>query len=91
MEFEWDPRKADENLKKHKVSFEEAQEAFVDPNGVDVFDDTHSDVEIRFILLAFSSKRLLFVGYTTRDEDVIRIVTARKATAYEREFYYEGE
>jgi uncharacterized DUF497 family protein len=89
MEFEWDPRKAAENYRKHGIRFEEAQEAFFDPNAVEIYDDKHSDVEARFMLIAFSPKRLLWVGFTVRRNDVIRIITSRKATAEERRQYYE--
>jgi len=86
MEFEWDPRKSEANWKKHGVRFEEAMEAFYDPHGVDIF-DPDSVNEIRFRLIALSSKRLLMVGYTIRREEIFRIITARKATAYETRYY----
>jgi len=89
MEFEWDPRKAEENYKKHRIRFEEAQEAFLDPNGVEIFDDGHSLEEVRFMLIGFSTRRILLVGFTVRKANVIRIITARKATGEERRHYYE--
>ena len=88
MEFEWDKEKAESNIRKHGVSFIEASEAFKDPNAVEFFDESNSDIEIRFRLLAFSPKRLLFVGYTIRDDEIIRIITARKATTAEKRYYY---
>ena len=90
MEFEWNPKKARANLKKHGVAFEEATQAFFDPNAIEFLDDINSDEEIRFRLLALSTKRLLFVGYTTRGNEVIRIITARKATAVEKRYYNES-
>lgn len=88
MEFEWDPRKADANLKKHGVSFTEAAEAFYDPNAIEFLDDVASDNEVRFQLIGISKVRLLFVGYTTRAER-IRIITARKANAKQTKYYNE--
>ena len=88
MDFESDPPKAVKNFEKHGVSFDEASLAFFDPNAVEIFDDLHSDEEIRFQLLGISSVRLLFVGYTVRDER-IHIITARKANARQVRYYNE--
>ena len=88
MEFEWDKEKAEANVRKHGVSFIEASEAFKDPNAIEFFDEINSVNEIRFRLLAYSPKRLLFVGYTIRENETIRIITARKATAAEKRYYY---
>ena len=73
MEFEWDKEKAESNEQKHGVSFMEASEAFKDPNAIEFFDELNSDTESRFRLLAFSPKRLLFVGYMIREREIIRI------------------
>ncbi len=70
MRFEWDPDKAATNLKRHRVSFEEAVEAFFDPTAVDDFDPEHSLEETRFNLIGLSSRRLLFVVYTQPEDDV---------------------
>ena len=91
MEFEWDRKKAESNKRKHGVSFNEASEAFNDPNAIEIFDELTSDDEIRFRLLAFSPKRLLFVGFTVRNGDTIRIITARKATTAEKRYYYDEQ
>ncbi len=88
MEFEWDPRKASANLSKHDVSLDEASLAFADPNAVEFFDDLNSDDEIRFQLIGISEIRLLFVGYTVREER-IRIITARRANAKQTKYYNE--
>ncbi len=88
MEFEWDPGKAAANLRNHGVSFNEAAEAFSDENAVEFFDDDHSVDEVRFQLVGLSSIRLLFVGYTVREE-MIRIITARKASAKQVKYYNE--
>ena len=53
--------------------------------------ETYAGDEARFRLLALSSKRLLLVGYTLRDDDIFRIITARKATAYETRYYNESK
>jgi hypothetical protein len=84
MKFEWDPVKAKSNLKKHRVSFEEAVTVFYDPLAA-TFDDTdHSEGEYRFITIGFSSaNRLLVVSHSEGGED-LRIITARLATVYER-------
>jgi uncharacterized DUF497 family protein len=84
MQFEWDPKKAKLNLRKHKVSFEEAVTVFYDPLSA-TFDDTnHSFGEQRFITIGFSSQgRLLVVSHTERGT-VLRIISARLATAHER-------
>ena len=85
LEFEWDPRKARANLKKHGVSFEEAQSVFFDDEALFRDDDEHSDDEERFVLLGLSSiLRILVVVHCFRGtDDVIRIISARKATPSE--------
>lgn len=88
MEFEWDPQKAVANAEKHGVTFDEASLAFSDPNGVEFFDELNSDEEMRFQLIGISETRLLFVGYTVRD-DRVRIITARKGDAKQTKYYNE--
>jgi uncharacterized protein len=88
MEFEWDPLKEAVNLKKHGVSFIEAAEAFRDERAVELYDDVHSETEIRFQLVGLSDARLIFVVYTVRRE-VIRIISARKANAKQVRIYNE--
>jgi uncharacterized DUF497 family protein len=84
MRFEWDPEKARRNLKKHGVAFDEAVKAFYDPLSATFDDPDHSDEEQRYITIGFSSQgRLLVVGHTERGE-VVRIISARRATAHER-------
>jgi len=84
MRFEWDPEKARRNLKKHRVSFDEAVTAFYDPLSATFDDPGHSDEEQRYITVGFSSQgRLLVVGHTERGE-IVRIISARRATAHER-------
>lgn len=87
--FDWSPAKAASNLRKHGVSFEEAQTVFYDEFAVQFFDDAHSEAADRFIMLGMSTHaRLLVVCHCERgDGDVIRIVSARKATSTESRFY----
>jgi len=89
IRFEWDPRKADANLRKHKVSFEDAQSVFSDERALLIDDPDHSEEEDRFVLLGLSqSLRLLVVVHCYRAEgQIIRIISARKADAEERSFY----
>jgi len=84
MRFEWDPEKARRNLKKHGVAFDEAVTAFYDPLSATFDDPDHSNEEQRYISIGFSSQgRLLVVGHTERGE-IVRIISARRATAHER-------
>jgi hypothetical protein len=79
MRFVWDPDKAEINLGRHQVAFEEAIEAFFDPQAVDEYDADHSVYEHRYNLIGWSSRRLLFVVYTEPEDGVINIISARKA------------
>jgi uncharacterized DUF497 family protein len=92
MRFDWDPSKAATNLKKHQVSFDEAKTVFFDDFAVQFFDEEHSDTEERFIMLGMSSNaRLLVVCHCERvGGEVIRIISARKATRGESAFYRGG-
>jgi uncharacterized DUF497 family protein len=84
MQFEWDPKKAKNNLKKHGVSFDEAVTVFYDPFSATFDDVDHSFEEQRFITIGYSSKpRLLVVAHTERGRN-IRIISGRPATAHER-------
>jgi uncharacterized DUF497 family protein len=87
LTFEWDEKKADENLSKHGVSFEEAKTVFNDPFSVTVYDPGHSIDEQRYIDIGLSSKaRLIVVSYSERGER-IRIISSRKATKKEQRNY----
>ena len=89
MTFEWDPLKARSNLWKHRVSFEEASTALLDPLSKTETDPSHSIEEYRFITFGMSARgRLLVVSYTERHE-IIRLISARLATKCEREIYEE--
>ena len=89
LRFEWDPRKARQNLLKHGVSFEEALTVFADPLARIFDDQDHSIEEQRDIIVGHSIKeRLLVVCFTAQGESV-RIFSARKATRRERKDYEE--
>jgi len=89
--YEWDSKKAANNLKKHKVSFEEAITVFTDPFALTFNDPDHSDDEQRFITIGTSSKeRIVFLSHVDRGEDQIRIISARPATAAEAHAYQES-
>ena len=85
MRFDWDPKKAAANLKKHSVSFEDAQTAFEDKLGAYYPDAVH---EARFVLIGYSKRRrLLYVVHAEVKIDVIRMISARKATKHETAHY----
>ena len=87
LTFEWDEKKADENLKKHGVSFDEAKTVFNDPFSVTIYDPDHSTDEQRYIDIGMSTKgRLIVVSYSERGE-TIRMISSRKATKKERRSY----
>lgn len=89
LRFEWDPDKAAINRRKHGVSFEDAQSVFADERARLINDPDHSEQEDRFVLLGLSSSlRLLVVAHCYRAEgNVIRIISARKATRDEQAHY----
>ena len=89
IEFEWSYAKARANIKKHGVSFEEAQSVFYDEYARQFDDEAHSNKEERFILLGMSiQSRVIVVCHCERASgDIIRIISARKATRKERKFY----
>lgn len=89
MRFEWDPSKAAANARKHQISFEEAKTVFFDDFAVQFFDEEHAADEDRFIMLGMSIRsRVLVVCHCERGGgEVIRIISARKATRREAAFY----
>lgn len=91
IRFEWDEKKARQNIKKHRVSFEEAQGAFADAYARLIPDPDHSDDEDRFVLLGMSERlQILVVCHCYRENDlVIRLISARKATRPEQSLYKE--
>ena len=90
MEFEWDESKDQSNQLKHGVSFEEASELFSrDVETLEIFDELHSELEDRFISIGPIKRGLVLVVWTERDVDVIRIISARWATARESQKYHD--
>ena len=90
MDFEWDTKKASSNLRKHKVSFEEASTALSDPMAATGADPDHSIGEFRYVTFGISERgRLLVVAHTEQSE-TIRIISARLASRRERKIYEEG-
>lgn len=91
MNFEWDSRKATQNLRKHGVSFHEAATIFADPLAFTFQDPDHSIIEQRFIPVGISQvQRLLVVAHADRG-DSVRIISARRTTRGERRYYEEAE
>lgn len=91
LKFEWDENKNRLNQNKHKISFEEAQTVFYDEAALLIDDPEHSQEEERFIIMGLSQRaNLLVVCHCYRaSETVIRLISARRATKYESQFYYE--
>lgn len=90
MRFQWDSNKANSNVKKHGVFFEEAVTVFGDPLAVSIFDPDHSASEVRFLTIGHSrAQRLLVVSHTERAGEV-RLISARLATRQERKNYESG-
>lgn len=92
IKFEWDKTKNILNIKKHGIDFNEAATVFLDNEALLIEDEKHSGEEDRFVLLGFSQKaNLLIVCHCYRaKEEVIRIISARKATKNETKQYFDG-
>ena len=90
MKLEWDHRKAKLNLRKHKVSFEEAGTVMSDPMAATAADPDHSIAEDRHITFGVSDRGRLLVVAHTEEDDTIRIISARLASKGERKIYEEG-
>ncbi len=93
MRFSWDEKKNTSNARKHKVSFEEARSVFLDEEAILYEDPDHPADETRYLLLGLSlNLRVLVVVHCVREDgDLIRIISARKATTNEREAYAGGQ
>ncbi len=85
--FEWDTNKADSNINKHRVSFDEACTSFKDILSITIDDPLHSEDEKRFILIGRSYKNRILVVVHTERGDNIRIISARKTSKKERRYY----
>jgi uncharacterized DUF497 family protein len=92
MDFEWDEDKAASNLRKHRVGFEEAARVFLDPSRIEIFDSRQAYGEDRWITIGMVEPAILVVVYTARGEndEIIRIISARKADKDERAQYQAG-
>ena len=89
LKFEWDDAKAQANFRAHGVSFGLAKTVFKDPFAIDRLDDREDYGEERFVIVGSAKGNvLLFVAYTER-EDRIRIISARRATQYEQDDYFQ--
>ena len=88
--FEWDDKKAETNLRKHSISFEEASTVFADDLSITIEDPQHSQNENRYILIGQSIHSKTLVVVHLEKIDSIRIISARKATKKERKFYEES-
>ena len=90
MKFEWDPEKDRANQRKHGVAFFTAKKVFADEDRIDMPDDFHGKNVERRITIG-KVKKVLFVVYTEKGEDTIRLISARKATDTERRMYYGSD
>jgi uncharacterized DUF497 family protein len=90
LRFEWDPNKAEANLAKHEISFEEAMTVFANPLARIFPDEEHSVDELREIIIGHSARRQLILVNFTSIDDRVRIFSARKATRRERKDYEEN-
>ena len=94
MKFEWDEEKNQLNIDKHKVSFEEASTVFDDINAVYDYDKSHSTQEDRFIIIGISegleNKLTVCHCYRGENDEIVRIILARRATKGEIKLYEEG-
>ena len=87
--FEWDENKAEKNRKKHDISFETARQVFLDSRRIEYYDLMHSKDEDRFVTVGMADG-ILSVVYTERENDVLRLISARRATDRERRAYQHG-
>ena len=90
--FEWNTNKAEKNIRKHKISFENASSIFLDPNMITIYDNQHSQLEDRWITIGLSRNKIIIVlvhTYEVIDKTnvLIRIISARKATKKEIKQY----
>jgi len=88
LKFDWNKSKAKDNYAKHGVSFELAKKVFKDPFAVEFLDDRQDYGEERFVIIGIVDGHILYVAYTER-KDVIRIISARRATKHEQETYLQ--
>jgi hypothetical protein len=91
IKFEWDPRKARRNLRKHGIDFDEASTVFADTLSISIPDPSHSEDEERWVTMGLSNRRRLLVVVHTEEGAMFRIISARTADRLERRKYEEGD
>ena len=89
-DFEWDESKNNINRAKHKIDFMDAVQVFFDEHRTSKIDSRHDYGESRYQVIGMSNERVLFVVYTERSENTIRVISARKANKKERAAYERG-
>ena len=87
MKFEWDEAKANKNQRNHGISFEDAVKVFDDGSAVHSIDESHSEDEIRFNIIGLCVKGLVFVVFTELENNVVRLISARRVTKFEEKIY----
>lgn len=90
MQVEWDQKKADTNLSKHGVAFEDAVLVFYDAGRIELLDSREDYDEDRWATIGLVYPAVLYVVYTVRDGDTIRLISARKANEKERKQYHQA-
>jgi len=90
MEFEWDTAKEALNLQKHGITFEDAVQVFYDWGRLETYDDREDYEEDRWATIGRAYEAILYVIYTVRTQETIRIISARPANASERQKYYQA-
>ncbi len=90
MNFDWDAAKAASNKAKHGVSFNVATRVFFDIGRIEIYDGREDYGEDRWVTIGYADPAVLFVVYTVRHEETIRIISARKAVPYEQKRYREA-
>jgi hypothetical protein len=90
MEFEWDPDKDAHNSRKHGIQFSIAARVFLDPHRIEFFDGREDYGEDRWATIGYAVNALLYLVYTVRSEEAIRIISARKANEQERKKYLQA-
>ena len=91
MRITWDPDKAEVNLDKHGVDFHDAATVFTDPLSTTFPSEDHSENEARFLTIGEAAKGELLVVAHTEEDEIIRIISARRTTAQERRFYEKSQ
>lgn len=90
IKFDWDNRKAQENLRKHRIDFNEASTVFADSLSITIPDPDHSEGEERWVTMGLSNRHRLLVVVHTDEDETIRLISARRADRLERRKYEEG-